>query len=197
MGASSSTPRTVSVDNDSPAGVIDISDDVVQRLKTGLPPKEGARQQPQGASRPSVDSSVPSSYPNPLPPPSAGYYGEPSLTSMQVRREKEQELRANDIYWTKRLQTLEANLQKTNQILEKEYNDAIVDVKKRFDSTAVAHQLPPCQDLKAKVVECYKKNQHETLNCSAEVRAFTDGVNLHRIQLLKEKASVAKPAAEK
>lgn len=43
MGASSSTPRTVSVDNDSPAGVIDISDDVVQRLKTGLPPKEGKK----------------------------------------------------------------------------------------------------------------------------------------------------------
>lgn len=71
----------------------------------------------------------------------------------------------------------------------------IADVKKRFDSTAVAHQLPPCQDLKAKVVECYKKNQHETLNCSADVRAFTDCVNLHRIQLLKEKASGSdKPA---
>lgn len=45
---------------------------------------------------------------------------------MQIRREKEQELRANDVYWTKRLQTLEANLQKTNQILEKEYNDAVM-----------------------------------------------------------------------
>lgn len=73
----------------------------------------------------------------------------------------------------------------------------IVDVKKRFESTAVAHQLPPCQELKAKVVECYKKNQHETLNCSADVRAFTDCVNLHRIQILKEKASVEKPAEGK
>lgn len=196
MGASSSTPRTVTVENDSPAGVIDISDDVVQRLKTGLPPKEGARQQQHSAPRPAGDGSGPSSYPNPMPPPPAGY-GEPSLTSMQVRREKEQELRANDVYWTKRLQTLEANLHKTNQIMEKEYNDAIVDVKKRFESTAVAHQLPPCQDLKAKVVECYKKNQHETLNCSADVRAFTDCVNLHRIQILKEKASVEKPAEGK
>ncbi|EDS33039.1 conserved hypothetical protein [Culex quinquefasciatus] len=192
MGASSSNPRTVTIDNDSPVGVIDISDDVVNRLKSGMPPKEGARQQQSSA--PSVGAG-PSSYPNPLPPPPTGFYGEPSLTSMQIRREKEQELRANDVYWTKRLQTLEANLQKTNQILEKEYNDAIADVKKRFDSTAVAHQLPPCQDLKAKVVECYKKNQHETLNCSADVRAFTDCVNLHRIQLLKEKASGSdKPA---
>ncbi|XP_058812279.1 MICOS complex subunit MIC19 isoform X2 [Topomyia yanbarensis] len=174
MGSSSSTPRTITVDNDSSVGVIDISDDVVKRLKTGMPPKE--------------DGNVPSSYPNPLPHPSAGY-GEPSLTSLQIRREKEQELRANDIYWAKRLQNLEANLQKTNQILEKEYNDAIIDVKKRFESTAVSHQLPPCQDHKAKVIECYQKNPYETLNCSASVKAFTDCVNLNRIQLLHEKAS--------
>lgn len=194
MGASASTPRTVTVENDSPAGVIDISDDVVQRLKTGLPPKEGTHQQQP---RPVVDGNVPSSYPNPLPMPAAAGYGEPSLTSMQVRREKEQELRANDIYWTKRLQSLEANLQKTNQIMEKEYNDAIVDVKMRFESTAIVHQLPPCQDLKTKVVECYKNNQHESLNCSADVRAFTDCVNLHRIQLLNEKASIKKTKEEK
>ncbi|XP_055637678.1 MICOS complex subunit MIC19 [Toxorhynchites rutilus septentrionalis] len=186
MGASSSTPRTVTVDNNSSVGVIDISDDVVERLKSGMPSKEGSRSHSQDASRFSGEGNVPSSYPNPVPP---SYYGEPSLTSMQVRKEKEQELRANDIYWMKRLQTLEANLQKTNQILEKEYNDAIVDVKKRFENTAVNHQLPPCQDLKAKVVQCYKQNPHETLNCSTDVRAFTDCVNLHRIQLLHEKTT--------
>lgn len=86
--------------------------------------RQGSRQ--QGAQRATgSDGNVPSSYPNPLPPPAAAGFGEPSLSSLQVRREKEQELRANDVYWTKRLQTLEANLQKTNQILEKEYNDAV------------------------------------------------------------------------
>lgn len=39
MGAASSNPRTLVVNNDSPAGLIDISDDVVQRLKSGLPSK--------------------------------------------------------------------------------------------------------------------------------------------------------------
>lgn len=33
MGLSSSTPRTVHLDNDIPVGVIDVTDDVVQRLK--------------------------------------------------------------------------------------------------------------------------------------------------------------------
>lgn len=37
MGAAhSSEPRSVSMDNPTPAGVIDISDDVVNRLKTGI-----------------------------------------------------------------------------------------------------------------------------------------------------------------
>lgn len=33
MGARPSTPRVVQLDNDIPIGVIDVSDDVVQRLK--------------------------------------------------------------------------------------------------------------------------------------------------------------------
>lgn len=36
MGTSQSKTRSVSVDNDQPAGIIDVSDDVVQRLKTNL-----------------------------------------------------------------------------------------------------------------------------------------------------------------
>lgn len=37
MGAAhSSEPRSVSMDNPTPAGVIDISDDVVNRLKLGI-----------------------------------------------------------------------------------------------------------------------------------------------------------------
>ncbi|XP_053684928.1 MICOS complex subunit MIC19 [Sabethes cyaneus] len=167
MGASSSTPRTVTIDNDSPVGVIDISDDVVQRLKTGIPPKEGARKH----------SSAPSSYPNPIPPP-AGYH-EPALSSKE-----------NNDHLAKRLEILEAR----SSVIEKEYNNAMIDVKKHFKNTATSYQLPPCQDLKAKVIECYKKNQNETLNCSADVKLFTDCVNLHRIQLLQKKEEATKSA---
>ncbi|XP_055586626.1 MICOS complex subunit MIC19 [Uranotaenia lowii] len=188
MGAASSTSKTVTVDNDSPVGVIEISEDVVNRIKSGLHPKE-VKNQPSG------EGKGPSSYPNPMPPSTDGIYGEPSITSMQVLRQKEQELRANDIYWTKRLQNLESNLKKTNQILEKEYNDAIVDVKKRFESSAVDHQLPPCQELKAKVIDCYKKNHYETLQCAPDVKAFTDCVDIHRIQQLQVKSSTGSKTA--
>lgn len=196
MGAASSNPRTVSVNNDSPAGLIDISDDVVRRLTSGLPTKAQGRgeqlQQRENTteiSSPATASSGPSSYPNPSIPPSAMYHGELPFTSMQVRQEKERELRENDVYWTQRLKTLEANLAQTNQVLEKEYNDAVTDVKKRFATSAVQQQLPPCQDLKAKVIECYKKHSNETLLCAQEVEQFSNCVNLHRIQLLQQRSA--------
>uniref|UniRef100_A0A182S761 CHCH domain-containing protein n=1 Tax=Anopheles maculatus TaxID=74869 RepID=A0A182S761_9DIPT len=195
MGAASSKPRTLVVNNDSPAGLINISDDVVQRLKSGLPSKTQGRnadaQQPGGDDNSSSAPTArgPSSYPNPPVPPSVVYQGELPLTSMQVLQEKERELRENDVYWTQRLKALEANLAKTNQVLEKEYSDAVADVKKRFATTAVQQQLPPCQDLKAKVIACYRQNPHETLRCAEEVKQFTDCVNQHRIQLLQQRAA--------
>ncbi|XP_050074873.1 MICOS complex subunit MIC25 [Anopheles maculipalpis] len=195
MGATSSRPRTLVVNNDSPAGLIEISDDVVQRLKSGHPSKtqgrsaDDAQQQPIGDGSSAPTARGPSSYPNPPVPPSVVYQGELPLTSMQVLQEKERELRENDVYWTQRLKALEANLARTNQVLEKEYSDAVADVKKRFATTAVQQQLPPCQDLKAKVIACYRQNPHETLRCAEEVKQFTDCVNQHRIQLLHQRAA--------
>lgn len=36
MGSGGSKSRTVTIDNDTPAGIIDVSEDVVSRLKSGL-----------------------------------------------------------------------------------------------------------------------------------------------------------------
>lgn len=68
---------------------------------------------------------IPSSSPIQAAKSPAVYYNEPSITSMQVKRDKEAELKLNDIYWNKRLTALEENLKKTNQIMEKEYEDAV------------------------------------------------------------------------
>lgn len=66
-------------------------------------------------------------------------------------------------------------------------------MKKRFATTAVQQQLPPCQDLKAKVIACYRQNPNETLRCAEEVQQFTDCVNLHRIQLLQQRTAAETP----
>lgn len=70
-------------------------------------------------------NSTPSSYPNPTQKPTNVYSEEPTLTSGYLLRQKEGELRDNDLYWRKRMQELENSLEKTNFILETEYNQTV------------------------------------------------------------------------
>lgn len=44
---------------------------------------------------------------------------------MQVRKEKEAELFANDQYWANRLKKQEDEFLKNNKIMEKEFNDTV------------------------------------------------------------------------
>jgi hypothetical protein len=56
------------------------------------------------------------------------YQSAPTITAMQVRREKEAELSANDQYWGERLKKQEDEFLKNNKILEKEFNDTVCTV---------------------------------------------------------------------
>lgn len=66
-----------------------------------------------------------SSYPNPQPSQSIIYYGQPTITALEVRRQKEKELDNNDQYWKKRIIQMEQTFEKMNSISEKEYNAAV------------------------------------------------------------------------
>lgn len=190
MGAGmSGAPRTVTIDNDNPVGVVDISDAVVQRLKNQHLKIQDAEQkyaEPTPSSPVPSPSQIPTAIPT-SPHTTTVYYGEPTITALEVRRQKEQELRNNDLYWAKRLTQLEQSLQKTNSILEKEYNAAVDDVRKRFANAAPQHQLPPCKDFKEKLIACYKQYPNETLMCSQQVVEFMQCVDRHRINILDEK----------
>lgn len=192
MGAGTSSPRTVTIDNDNPVGVVDISDAVVQRLKNQHSKIQNAEQKyAESAPGPVPTSSQIPITLAPSPQTTTVYYGEPTITALEVRRQKEQELRNNDLYWAKRLTQLEHSLQKTNSILEKEYNAAIDDVRSRFQNASPQHQLPPCKDFKEKLVACYKQHPTETLMCSQHVVEFMQCVDRHRIKILDEKHNSA------
>lgn len=61
-----------------------------------------------------------------LPSHIPGYPGPfTGLTSLQIRQEKEAELRANDLHWQKRINQLEETHQKINDIMESEYKAAV------------------------------------------------------------------------
>ncbi|XP_013101715.1 MICOS complex subunit MIC19 [Stomoxys calcitrans] len=209
MGAAhSSEPRSVSMDNPTPAGVIDISDDVVNRLKKGISKqaKDNARAQqsapppPQPEAKPAKAAATPL----PPPPPTIVYQNPPpvvyaapagtTFSASDMRRQKEIELQQNDAMWKQRMANLEQTLKKTNAIMEKEYSTAVEDVRKRFATASPIHQLPPCQDLKAQVIACYRAHPGETLKCAEEVAAFRNCVNINRIKKLdaEEAAEAAK-----
>lgn len=47
------------------------------------------------------------------------------MSALEVRRQKEEELRKNNEYWQARLKKQEQDLQKTAALLEKEYNETV------------------------------------------------------------------------
>uniref|UniRef100_A0A0K8TKV7 Putative head-elevated expression protein n=1 Tax=Tabanus bromius TaxID=304241 RepID=A0A0K8TKV7_TABBR len=203
MGASQSgQKRTVTLQNPYPEGVISVSEDVVHRLRGNARERAAERQEQQkhaqaaapapppptaALEKSTAPSSIPSSHGNtPVYPPPNVIFVEPTITAMDVRRQKEAELTQNDVYWKKRLNQLEQTLNKTNAIMEKEYSAAMEDVRKSFQNAPATHQLPPCQDLKAQLIACYRAHPGEILRCSEEVAAFTNCVSENRVKKLDQ-----------
>lgn len=57
--------------------------------------------------------------------PTIVYQGATTITAMQVRKEKEAELFANDQYWANRLANQQAEFTKNSKIMEKEFNETV------------------------------------------------------------------------
>ncbi|KAH8382475.1 hypothetical protein KR009_003726 [Drosophila setifemur] len=214
MGARQSQsrePRSVSMENPTPAGVIDISDDVVKRLKVGISQQArehavaaeeskpaAAKATPKAPAKPVTSSpAAPAPAPKVVYPAATPIYvqgGGHTISAADVQRQMNQELVKNDELWKERLVKLEENLKKTNTILEKEYANAVENVHSRFVSTASAHKVPPCQDLKAQLMACYRAYPGETLKCMEEVAQFRQCVDLHRVKKLDEPEPTKVPA---
>lgn len=47
------------------------------------------------------------------------------MSALQIRKEKEAELFANDQYWANRLKNQEAEFLKNSKIMEKEFNETV------------------------------------------------------------------------
>ncbi|KAH8306296.1 hypothetical protein KR018_006768 [Drosophila ironensis] len=212
MGARQSNsrePRSVSMENPTPAGVIDISDDVVKRLKAGISQqarehaaaesKPAVKASPKAVAKPAAPSPPASAAPKGVYPAATPIYiqgGGHTISAADVQREMNQELVKNDQLWKERMNKLEENLKKTNTILETEYANAVESVHKRFVNTASAHKIPPCQDLKSQLLACYRAHPGETLKCMEEVTQFRQCVDQHRVRKLDEPEPAPKPAAK-
>lgn len=70
----------------------------------------------------------------------------------------------------------------------------IEEVRKRFEHSTAHIKVSACKDLKTKLIECYKANGNQTLNCSGVAAEFEECVQQQRCKILSEKASANKTA---
>lgn len=212
MGQGQSNPRKITVINDEAPGVIKISDSVVQRIKdevagqkdqgasaTGSessssnsnPAPPPGQPEPGNSPAPPAAPQYPPQYSSGNPPPQGSsspsvgpyvqYVSEPSLSALKVRAEKEEELRQVEEYWQSRLQETRNHQLKATAINEESLHNTIAAVEKLF---LKGRQAPICQEPKHAVLQCYKQNPKQSLNCSQEVKSFAQCIESARLNSL-------------
>ncbi|KAK9881540.1 hypothetical protein WA026_016418 [Henosepilachna vigintioctopunctata] len=177
MGGSSSRTRKITIENDNATNVIKVSDDVVERLKGK---QKQVRSPPMEDNQFIMQDNVPF-VGVPM------FLQEPSLTSLQLRQQKLEELKKNDEYWENRIKNLEECHQKINDIMEEEYKKTLDEESKRKpvkDTKDLSKQLPPCHDVQQEVIACYIQNANSPMNCSNIVKAFQDCVDEKRTRII-------------
>ncbi|CAG9854484.1 unnamed protein product [Phyllotreta striolata] len=163
MGASTSSTRKLTVENEDPTGVIQLSEEVVNRIKGS---KVKSPEVLQGKAEEGGQFPV--------------YWNPASLTSQQIQEITSAELEKNDQYWQQRIKNIEEKHKKLNLVLEEEYKKAV----KEFSVKKIDRKLPPCKDTERAVKECYLENPQEPMKCAKVVQAFQECVDSRRNALL-------------
>ncbi|KAG7310850.1 hypothetical protein JYU34_003681 [Plutella xylostella] len=156
MGGSQST-RKLSVDNDNS---IQVSQEALDRIQSQLAAKASQPPPPQYAAP---------QYP--APP----YY---------ESRRPQQEHSSEEAYWNRRIEDLKKAHEKISATMQLEYQKTLKEANELFNSVnekKVAIKTAPCQEEKAKVLQCYKANPDKSLLCSVLVNQFNDCVCKSRV----------------
>ncbi|CAH2049921.1 unnamed protein product, partial [Iphiclides podalirius] len=154
MGGSQST-RKITVDNEN---AIQVSQEAINRIQEQLSAKQA--EQPQ---------SPPIQY---APPPN------------YESQKRQHDNAAEEAYWARRIENLKRAHEKINSGMQIEYQKTLKEANDLFNlvqANKVANKLPPCQEEKAKVLECYTSNPQKSLACSVIVNQFNDCVCKSRI----------------
>ncbi|XP_004926237.1 uncharacterized protein LOC101739222 [Bombyx mori] len=153
MGSSQSA-RKLSVDNEN---AIQVSQEAIDRIQAQLNAKQAEQPKP---------------VPQYLPPPP--YYDQ----------RKQQEHAAEEAYWTRRIENLKRVHEKINSGMELEYQKTLEETNELFNfinNDKNVNKLPPCQEEKEKVLQCYSTNADKSLLCSVLVNQFNECVCRSRV----------------
>ncbi|XP_047985148.1 uncharacterized protein LOC125225456 [Leguminivora glycinivorella] len=155
MGGSQST-RKLSVDNEN---AIQVSQDALERIQAQLAANQAA--QPAAPVAPQF-----------VPP---QYY---------ESRRQQQDNASEEAYWARRIEGLKRAHEKINSGMQIEYQKTLKEASDLFElaqKDKIANKLPPCQEEKAKVLQCYSTNPDKSLLCAVLVNDFNECVCKSRV----------------
>uniref|UniRef100_A0A0B6ZHG3 CHCH domain-containing protein n=1 Tax=Arion vulgaris TaxID=1028688 RepID=A0A0B6ZHG3_9EUPU len=167
MGGNSSTRRVV-VEDTGGEEHITISEAVARRLK--------------GQSDQNNSSQVTESPPVVSPPP------QPKIFEPEPKTQLLKDKTLEDYYVVK-LQELQEKNAALQKITNEQFANAVKEVEHKFLNITAS---PVCQDLQAKVLDCYQSHPGEILNCSALVSAFTTCVDRARMSISATRVQMVK-----
>ncbi|XP_047033019.1 uncharacterized protein LOC124639597 [Helicoverpa zea] len=152
MGGSQST-RKVTVDNEN---AIQVSQEALDRIQAQLTAKKAEpRAQP-------IHQYAPPAYDH----------------------RRHNEYAAEEAYWAHRIESLKRAHEKINSGMHLEYQKTLKEANELFNKVQadkVSLKLSPCQEEKAKVLQCYSTNPNKSLLCSVLVNEFNDCVCKSRV----------------
>ncbi|XP_060064631.1 MICOS complex subunit MIC19-like [Ylistrum balloti] len=104
-------------------------------------------------------------------------YAIPSSKIRQIEAEFQERLKATEEREAEskaRLKKYEEQSEQQLQTQQEQFSQAMDELEKKFLRNTGS---PICQDIQQDVFHCYQSNPKQTLNCSAQVRAFTSCVD--------------------
>lgn len=91
----------------------------------------------------------------------------------------------SDKYWTKRISSLVDAQERSKKYSESEYDKALNEVKTIFKTHNTVHYESPCKEIEGSLSKCYSENSSKSLNCAAQVQAFSECVQLKHNNMSK------------
>ncbi|KAK2154138.1 hypothetical protein LSH36_275g01041 [Paralvinella palmiformis] len=163
MGAGSSSPRSIAIEKEEGgSGMVKISESVTRRLVGKHDSKD--------------------SHPPTIDEPQTRITVKRAIPDEQLQSELD---KVRDHY-EKKVRALEKQNREVHKTTVEQFAKAVEDVEKKFLKTAAPLV---CDELQNKLMQCYRDNPNQVLNCSQMVRAYSSCVEHERGSLLKNSSS--------
>lgn len=168
--------RRVTVVNDDVVGVVQVSENVVRRLK-GEPEKRG------DATKTTAKEFVPAE--TKVVTQSSGFVPyspiEPFSSTLEQRQKYQEEFKKAEISWQNRIKELEFQNRQLFEAANAKVSETLLDIETNHLKNSYA---PVCPDKQQRVAQCYKENSKYPLNCSRDVNDFMECVDKVRMTVL-------------